>query len=130
MGAERELNAYRQALTARFQQEEQELLRYFTRLRGEVELAHEKSLFNLKIYYEAQMEEVERLGEGLGLAWNETQSIKDDILPNVGSIVEVSRVCEESFRIIISNHLRYIQNAEERLREVDRLERVCYTCNY
>ena len=71
---------------------------YFLRLKDELEITHERCLFNLKMYYESVGEELEKNEMSLHSISSQIEGIKDDILPNINLIVAEDRVGQQQFR--------------------------------
>ena len=130
MRAEEHLSGYRHSLTTHLHEEQRRLRNHFDELRRELEVCHQKCLFTLKLHHDALLEEIERSGESLGASWAETQRIKEDILPNVSSIMEPREISQDYFCQIIDNYHLIIASAQEKVSYFPSFEMTCYAFSY
>ncbi len=80
--------------------------------------------------FSAAQEEVERNLEGLQAGYEEVARIKEDILPNLDSIVEEREVAQPAFDDIIANYANSLQEVEQRLNSIAKHRTNYYTAHY
>lgn len=109
----------------KFEEEGKRLEIYYNNLSTVVRNSYESASVALKLHYEAVLEEIEQQAAAVEARAGEVAGLKEDILPNIGSIVEAGRVTCESFRGVLNYNYGRLAEAEQLVREV-----AAFSCTY
>lgn len=82
------------------------------------------------MHYQSALEELEMQAAAVQNRANELAELKSDIVPNVGQIVELQLVNQESFRKVITYNYARLADAHHLLDHVDSFTCTYYTHNF
>jgi hypothetical protein len=98
---------------------------YYNNLTSVVRNSYDLAMGTLKLHYDAVLEEIDQQALAVDARAQEVANLKEDILPNIGSIIEAGRVTCESFRSVLNYNYGRLAEAEQLICEVGG-----FTCTY
>ena len=91
-------------LIGKFDEEQKKLDAFFNKILNVVQNSYNSSQTSLKLYQSAIIEELESHMGVVEETFREFSTIKEDIIPNINSIIEETQVQEQSFKMVIDFH--------------------------
>ncbi len=121
----RRVENYRSFLLSKLEEEGLRLDLYFNNLTAAIHKSHEEAQQTLRLHFQAALEEVETQATAVQARAAEMAGLKNDIVPNVGQIVELQLVSQEAFRQVINYNYARLNDAHHLADHVS-----AFTCTY
>lgn len=105
-------------LIGKFDEEQKKLDTFFNKILNVVQSSYNTSQTSLKLYQNAIIEELESHMGIVEETFREFSTIKEDIIPNINSIIEEAQVQEQSFKMVIDFHYLKLRQVEASMKNI------------
>ena len=107
-------------LIGKFDEEQKKLDAFFNKILNVVQSSYNTSQTSLKLYQNAIIEELESHMGIVEETFREFSTIKEDIIPNINSIIEETQVQEQSFKMVIDFHYLKLRQVEASMKNISK----------